>query len=165
MKVLVLSDTHAPTRWRAVPPALLPELASADVILHAGDVCTPELLDLLAGHAPVHVVLGNNDGEAVAAWGGGVGERLTVELGGVRFGMVHDSGARDGRRRRMRAWFPDADVVVYGHSHIPFDEEIDRLRLFNPGSPTDRRTQRHGSYGLFRIEDGQVLEHRIVLLT
>ena len=131
MRVLVVSDTHAPRHWKACPPALLPHLESADVILHAGDVCTPDVLDLLATFAPVHVVMGNNDVPEVAAWG--APETMEIELEGLRIGMVHDSGQRQGRTARMRRRFPTADLVVFGHSHIPLDETGDGVRILNPG--------------------------------
>lgn len=159
MKVLVLSDTHAPRHWKACPPALLPRLEAADVILHAGDVCTPDVLDLLAGFAPVHVVRGNNDGPEVAEWG--APETLEVELEGVRVGMVHDSGQKQGRAARLRQRFPTADLVVFGHSHIPFDETGDGLRILNPGSPTDKRRQPVGTVAVLDLRDGAVVEARL----
>ena len=159
MKVLVLSDTHSPGRWKACPPALLPHLDSADVILHAGDVCTPDVLDLLAGFAPVHVVMGNNDVPEVAAWG--APETLELDLEGVRIGMIHDSGQRQGRTARLRRRFPKADLVVFGHSHIPLDETGDGLRILNPGSPTDRRRQPAGTFALLDVQDGALVDARI----
>jgi putative phosphoesterase len=157
--VLVVSDTHGPRRWKGCPPALLPELERADVILHAGDVCTPDVLDLLASFAPVHVVMGNNDVPEVAEWG--APETLEVELAGVRVGMVHDSGQKEGRAARLRRQFPTADLVVFGHSHIPLDEDVDGLRILNPGSPTDRRRQPAGTYAWLDLRDGEVVEARI----
>ncbi|GAB4078365.1 metallophosphoesterase family protein [Nostocoides australiense] len=162
MQVVVLADTHAPRRWKGIPEGLCAPLSRAEVILHAGDVCTPDVLDALAGFAPVHVVLGNNDGPAVAAWG--APESLELVLGGVRVAMIHDSGARQGRGRRMRRRFPDADLVVFGHSHIPFDGVEDGVHLFNPGSPTDRRRQPAGTYGVLQLADGVVVRHEIVPL-
>lgn len=155
----MLSDTHAPRHWKACPPALLPHLEAADVILHAGDVCTPDVLDLLAGFAPVHVVMGNNDVREVAAWG--APETLEVELEGVRVGMVHDSGPKQGRTGRLRRRFPTADLVVFGHSHIPLDETGDGLRIVNPGSPTDRRRQPVGTVAVLDLRDGEVVEARL----
>lgn len=159
MRVLVLSDTHSPRRWNGIPPGLLEPLARAEVILHAGDVCTPDVLDTLATYAPVHVVQGNNDGEDVAAWG--APEALELELAGVRIGMIHDSGAKQGRGRRMRRRFPEADLVVFGHSHVPFDGVEDGLHLFNPGSPTDRRRQLVGTYGELDFSSGRLVRHEI----
>jgi len=160
MRVIVLSDTHAPRHWKSCPPAVAERLRRADAILHAGDVCTAEVLDELAGYAPVHAVLGNNDEADVAAWG--IAPTLEIELGGLRVAMIHDSGQATGRLRRMRRTFPGAALVVFGHSHIPLDESDGVLRIFNPGSPTDKRRQPHGTLGLLRIESGRLLEARIV---
>jgi uncharacterized protein len=163
MRVVVLADTHAPRRWKACPPRVAEHLRQADLILHAGDVCTADVLDELAAYAPVHVVLGNNDGPDVAAWG--APETLELDLAGLRVGMIHDSGQADGRIARMRRRFPDADLVVFGHSHIPMDRTGDGLRIFNPGSPTDRRRQPHGTIGVLRIEDGELAEAAIIAVT
>ena len=162
MRVAVLSDTHSPRRWKGCPPAVAQHLATAEVILHAGDVCTPDVLDFLAGIAPVHAVLGNNDVAEVAAWG--APETLQVDLGGVQVAMIHDSGQRDGRTARLRRRFPTADLVVFGHSHIPMDVTGDGLRIFNPGSPTDRRRQPYGTLGLLHLADGEVRSAQIVPL-
>jgi putative phosphoesterase len=139
------------------------ELAGADVILHAGDVCVPSVLDELAAFAPVHVVAGNNDGPDVVAWG--APETLSLELDGLRVAMIHDSGPRTGRTARLRRRFPDAGLVVFGHSHIPLDETGDGVRIFNPGSPTDRRRQPHGTVGVFEIAAGELVSARVVEVT
>lgn len=163
MRVAVLSDTHSPRYWKGCPPAVAPLLRAADVILHAGDVCRAETLDELAAYAPVHAVLGNNDGPDVAAWG--APERLELELAGLAVAMVHDSGPARGRGLRLRAAFPDAALVVFGHSHVPWDETYDGQRQFNPGSPTDRRRQPRGTVGELVIEDGRLASARIVPVT
>ena len=161
MKVAVLSDTHAPRYWTACPAEVARRLEGADLILHAGDVCRATVLDELAAFAPVRVVLGNNDTPDVAAWG--APEVLRLDLDGMRVAMVHDAGPAAGRPRRMRRRFPDARLVVFGHSHIPLDlAGEDGQRLFNPGSPTDRRRQPRGTMGLLRVEAGRLLEASIV---
>jgi len=162
MRVVVLSDTHSPRRWQGCPAAVAAHLSRAELILHAGDVCTPDVLDLLSGYAPVHAVLGNNDVPEVAAWG--APETCQIEAGGVRVGMIHDSGQREGRTARLRRRFPTADLVVFGHSHIPMDVTGNGVRIFNPGSPTDRRRQPYGTLGLLELADGQVVSARIVPL-
>ena len=162
MRVTVLSDTHSPRRWKAMPPAVAQHLAGADVILHAGDVCTADVLDELTRWAPVHVVLGNNDRPEVAAWG--APETLELDLAGLSLAMIHDSGPATGRVKRMRQRFPDAALVVFGHSHIPMDVTGDGLRIFNPGSPTDKRRQPSGTLGLLDLDGGRVLDARIVPL-
>jgi putative phosphoesterase len=163
MRVAVLSDTHAPRFWKACPPQVALRLRDADLILHAGDICTPAVIDELSAFAPVRVVLGNNDGPDVVARG--VPETVELDVAGVRVAMIHDAGPATGRAARMRRRFPDAELVVYGHSHIPMDVTEHGLRLFNPGSPTDRRRQPHGTMGLLQIEDGCVRTASIVSVT
>jgi uncharacterized protein len=163
MRVVILADTHAPRRWKSCPPAVARWLRQADVVLHAGDVCTADVLAELAQYAPVHAVLGNNDGSDVAEWG--APPTLEIELGGLRVAMIHDSGQATGRLRRMRAAFPAARLVVFGHSHIPMDQSEGGLRIFNPGSPTDRRRQPHGTLGVLDIADGDLRKARIVAVT
>jgi putative phosphoesterase len=152
MKVVVLADTHAPRRWRSCPPRVAEQLRGADLILHAGDVCTAAVLDELSEYAPVVAVVGNNDDPDVGAWG--ATETAELDVGGVAVAMLHDSGAASGRLARMRRRFPGADLVVFGHSHIPLDESGYGLRIFNPGSPTDRRRQPAGTLGILTINDG-----------
>jgi len=163
MRIIVLSDTHAPRRWKACPPAVARQLRGADLILHAGDVCTAAVLAELSQYAPVRAVVGNNDGPDVAAWG--ADPTLELELAGLRVAMLHDSGQAAGRLARLRRAFPAADLVIFGHSHIPLDQADDRLRIFNPGSPTDRRRQPHGTIGRLRIESGRLLQAEIVEVT
>jgi putative phosphoesterase len=163
MRVVALADTHAPRRWRGCPPAVAAYLRDADLILHAGDVCVPSVLDELAAYAPVHAVRGNNDGADVEAWG--APETLEWEVAGLPIAMIHDGGPAKGRLRRMRRRFPEARLVVFGHSHIPLDETGEGLRIFNPGSPTDRRRQPHGTIGLLDIDEGRLLDAKIVPVT
>jgi putative phosphoesterase len=136
-----------------------------DLILHAGDVCTATVLDELAQYAPVTAVLGNNDAADVAAWG--APETTSLEAEGLRIAMIHDSGPSAGRLARMRRRFPDSDLVVFGHSHIPLDEATadGAFRIFNPGSPTDRRRQPHGTIGLLEIADGTLKPAQIIPVT
>jgi uncharacterized protein len=163
VRVVVLADTHAPRRWRSCPPRVARELRGADLILHAGDVCTATVLAELAQYAPVTAVLGNNDGPDVAGWGAAPTAELTLD--GLHVAMLHDSGPSSGRLARMRRAFPGADLVVFGHSHIPFDQSGYGLRIFNPGSPTDRRRQPHGTLGVLCIKDAKLAEAAIVPVT
>jgi uncharacterized protein len=163
MRVLVLADTHAPRRWRSCPPRVAEQLRGADLILHAGDVCTAVVLDELSEYAPVVAVVGNNDKPDVGAWG--ATEVAELDVGGVAVAMLHDSGAAPGRLVRLRRRFPDADLVVFGHSHIPLDESGHGLRIFNPGSPTDRRRQPAGTLGILTIEDGALSQATILPVT
>src|ERR1700744_417884 len=143
MRLVVLSDTHAPRRWKSCPPAVASQLRGADLILHAGDVCTAAVLDELAQYAPGTAVVGNNDGPDVAAWGAAATAALAPE--GLRVAMIHDSGPATGRLPRLRARLPAAGPVVFGRPHIPRAAAGGGLRIFNPGSPTDRRRQPHGT--------------------
>ena len=163
VRVVVLSDTHAPRRWKSCPPAVAAQLRTADLILHAGDVCTASVLDELAQYAPVSAVAGNNDGPDVTAWGAAETAELAVE--GLRIAMIHDSGPASGRLARMRARFPGTDLVVFGHSHIPMDVAAGGFRIFNPGSPTDRRRQPHGTLGVLRAADGILLDAELIEVT
>jgi uncharacterized protein len=122
--------------------------------LHAGDVVDPGLLHDLKVFAPVTVVMGNCDAFDIREWG--ATDTAEVELGGISIAMVHDSGAREGRRNRMRKLFPSARVVVFGHSHIPWNEDDGELLLFNPGSPTWKRRAPFPSMGILWIENGEV---------
>lgn len=147
--VVVLADTHIRRGGtRRLPDAAYAHLEQADVILHAGDILVREVLDELGGFAPVHAVLGNNDAELL----GVLPETRSLEIDGVRIAMIHDSGPSAGRAARMQRRFPDAGVVVFGHSHIPWDDAgVDGQLLFNPGSPTERRSQPHRTLGTLDI--------------
>jgi putative phosphoesterase len=160
--VAVLADTHAPRRWKRCPDAVAEQLRDVDLILHAGDVCTASVLDELSEFAPVRAVLGNNDGPDVMAWG--APETLVLDLDGVAVGMVHDSGPSAGRAGRMRRLFPSAELVVFGHSHIPWDVISDGQRCFNPGSATDRRRQPSPTMGRLHLAEGRIARADIVEL-
>lgn len=159
-RVVVLSDTHVqPGGSRRLPDGVYEHLGRADLILHAGDVTAPEVLHELGGFAPVEGVLGNNDRDLL----GLLPETRTVDVDGYRIAMVHDSGPSAGRARRMHRRFPDAQMVVFGHSHLPLDEEgIDGQRLFNPGSPTWKRQAPTHTIGLLDVVGGAVVARRIV---
>jgi uncharacterized protein len=144
-RLLLMADTHVPKRARDLPPALWDAVEAADVVVHAGDWVDEALLDELEARARRLVgVWGNNDH-------GPLRERLPevarLEVEGLRLGVVHETGAATGREQRCSARFPDLAVLVFGHSHIPWDTTTATgLRLLNPGSPTDRRRQPHGTY-------------------
>ena len=156
MLAAVIADTHVPRRARALPEGLTPHLGRADLVLHAGDLMDPALLDELATYARVKAVRGNLDPP-------GLPETLEFEFGGARVAMIHDSGRRQGRRARLRRRFPDVRVVIFGHSHIPFLEDESGLMLLNPGSPTDRRRQPHHTFALLHAEGGEVRAEILVL--
>jgi putative phosphoesterase len=161
VRVLVLADTHVPHFAPALPAGLQRPLQRAGLILHAGDVTAASVLEELAQFAPVHVALGNNDRPDVAEWGAAPEVHVTMEA--VTVAMVHDSGPRAGRERRLRRRFPEARVVVFGHSHIPIDADAGGQLLFNPGSPTWKRRQPRPTFGWLEIHD-RVVRTRIVEL-
>jgi len=163
VRLLLLADTHVPPRARDLPAEVWVEVDRADVVLHAGDWVDVPLLDTLEARARRLVgVVGNNDGPGLRAR---LPELARVELGGLRFAVVHETGAAGGRERRCAERFPDADVLVFGHSHIPWDTVAPTgLRLLNPGSPTDRRRQPYRTYLTATARDGalhDVTLHRI----
>ena len=155
--VVVVSDTHIRRdRRRRMPVDVYRHLETADLVLHAGDLVDDSVLEDLRRFAPVLAVLGNNDHALV----GVLPETLETVIDGVAVAMVHDSGPRQGRARRMARRFPEADVVVFGHSHIPWNEAGDQL-LFNPGSPTERRRQPHPTLGTLDLDQGVTVAHAI----
>jgi len=159
-RLLIISDTHVPKRARDLPATLWAAVDEADVVIHAGDWVDVSLLDVLEQRSPRLVgVYGNNDH-------GVLRERLPevarVELDGVRIGVVHETGPAQGRERRCSELYPDLDVLVFGHSHIPWDTTTDSgLRLLNPGSPTDRRRQPYCTYLTAAADAGALVEARL----
>jgi len=163
VRLLILADTHLPKRARDLPGEVWAAVEAADVVLHAGDWVDVALLDELERRARRVVgVYGNNDGPALRAR---LPEVARVELGGVRIAVVHETGGRDGREQRCAAAYPDVDVLVFGHSHIPWDTTAETgLRLLNPGSPTDRRREPFRTYLTATAAGGtlsDVVLHRI----
>ena len=164
LTLLIIADTHLPKRARDLPESLWAEVEAADVVLHAGDWVSASLLDALETRARrVIGVHGNNDGPDLRAR---LPEVARVELEGVRFAVVHETGGKAGREARCAAAYPDVDVLVFGHSHIPWDTTAETgLRLLNPGSPTDRRRQPHCTYLTLSVADGRlddVVLHRLL---
>ena len=145
VSLLLISDTHIPGRARDLPVPVWDQVTHADVVVHAGDWVDVALLDELERRAARLIACwGNNDGPELRAR---LPERADATLAGVRFTVTHETGAAAGRDARMSRLYPDTDVLVFGHSHIPWDTTTATgLRLLNPGSPTDRRRQPHCTY-------------------
>jgi putative phosphoesterase len=157
VKLLLISDTHLPGRARVLPEQVWREVEAADVVLQAGDWVDVPLLDELESRSKRLIgVYGNNDGPPLRAR---LPEIARVELDGLRLAVIHETGAKQGREQRCDAQFPDTDVLVFGHSHIPWDTTTPAgLRLLNPGSPTDRRRQPHCTYQTARISEGALVD-------
>jgi putative phosphoesterase len=152
--VAVISDTHLPRGSRSIPDACVASMRASDLILHAGDFTSERVLNALQELGPpVAAVCGNADEEALRR---ALPEVREVDAGGVRLAMLHDAGPAAGRLERMRARFPDADAVVFGHSHIPLQEERDGFQIFNPGSPTDKRRQPRFTMGIGEVDGGRI---------
>ncbi|WP_024877225.1 metallophosphoesterase family protein [Saccharomonospora piscinae] len=160
MRVLVLSDTHVPDRARDLPAPVWREIAEADVTIHAGDWVEEGLLDRIEAVAGRLVAVhGNNDGPALRRR---LPEVARVELDGLHVAVVHETGQARGRERRCGRLFPDTDVLVFGHSHIPWDSETENgLRLLNPGSPTDRRRQPAATYLTMEVAAARLHDVRL----
>ena len=157
MDLLLISDTHVPKRARDLPAVVWDEVAAADVVVHAGDWVDVALLDELEERSERLIgVYGNNDGPALRAR---LPEIARADLDGVRLAVIHETGAKQGREQRCDARFPGTDVLVFGHSHIPWDTTTPAgMRLLNPGSPTDRRRQPYCTYQTASVSDGRLTD-------
>ncbi|RSN12233.1 metallophosphoesterase [Amycolatopsis roodepoortensis] len=157
MRLLLIADTHLPQRAKKLPAQVWREVEAADVVIHAGDWVEVALLDELEARSKRLIgVYGNNDGADLRAR---LPEIARADLGGVRLAVIHETGGKQGRERRCDEQFPDTDVLVFGHSHIPWDTVTPNgLRLLNPGSPTDRRRQPFCTYQTAEIRDGELRE-------
>ena len=158
MLIAIVSDTHLPRGARRIPDECVERMRAADLVIHGGDISTAEALaEIEALGTPVRAVHGNVDSAELCAR---LPESVVIDVDGPRIAVVHDAGPSKGRLERMRLRFPDADAVVFGHSHIPLHEERDGFQIFNPGSPTDRRRQPRHTMGIARVARGRVaFEH------
>jgi putative phosphoesterase len=161
-RLLLISDTHIPGRARTLPAAVRAAADEADLIIHAGDWVSASVLDELAQHGEVLGVHGNNDGPDLRAR---LPEIARRDIDGVRFAVIHETGDAKRRHAWADAAFPDTDVLVFGHSHIPWDTETaGGLRLLNPGSPTDRRRQPRCTMMTGVVGDGVLVGIELVAL-
>ena len=159
--VVLLADTHLPKRAKVLPPEVWAAVDAVDVVFHAGDwvdLATVEALEARARR--LVAVWGNNDGPELRER---MPETARLELEGLRIAMTHETGSAAGRETRMDARFPDADLLVFGHSHIPWQSTTPRgLLLLNPGSPTDRRRQPHRTFMTLTLDRGAVHDVTVV---
>jgi putative phosphoesterase len=159
--VAVISDTHMPRGSRELPGRCIELIAQSDAVIHAGDICTLQVLGMIERiSSPVHAVRGNVDDASL--------QRLPIsrrlELGGWRIGLIHDAGIASGRLERLRSLFPEADGVIFGHTHRPQHESRGGFQIFNPGSPTERRRSPRRAMGLMRVS-GRALRFEHVWLS
>ncbi|WP_430647360.1 metallophosphoesterase family protein [Agromyces sp. GXS1127] len=159
--LVLLADTHVPKRASGLPPEVWAEVDAADLVVHAGDWVDVATLDALGARARRLVgVVGNNDGADLRAR---LPDFAVIDVDGLRVGVIHETGPAAGREARMAADHPDLDVLVFGHSHIPWDTTAPGgLRLLNPGSPTDRRRQPVATFMTAEVRDGALAEVRLV---
>lgn len=161
MRIAIISDTHLPRGARRLPVACVARLEQADLILHAGDLMTLAVLRELESYGEVVAVHGNVDDAAVRA---ALPATVSIEAGGATIAVVHDAGPAKGRLTRLRRRFPEADAVIFGHSHIPLHERAeDGFQIFNPGSPTERRRAPAHTMGIANAQDGRLGFELVVL--
>ena len=161
MLIAIISDTHLPRGSRRLPDACVDRIRAADLLIHAGDISTPEVLaELMELGPPVTAVHGNIDTPDLQR---ALPESLMVKADGRQIAVLHDAGPFTRRLERMRARFPDADAVIFGHSHIPLHEERDGFHIFNPGSPTDRRRQPRHTMGVAEVNQGTLAFRHLVV--
>lgn len=154
MQIAIISDTHLPRGLRRIPDACVERLAAADLVIHAGDFTRIPVLRELQSYCELIAVHGNVDEYDVRAE---LPETNQVEIAGATIGVIHDGGPANRRVERLRRRFPDADAVVFGHSHQPLHERApDGFQIFNPGSPTERRRAPHHTMGIATVEHGRL---------
>ncbi len=160
IRIAVIADTHMPRGERRLPERCLEELRAAELIVHAGDFSEPEVLEGLRELGPVVAVHGNVDSPRLLAE---LPESVVFEAAGATLSVLHDAGPAQGRLERMRARFPEADAVIFGHSHMPLHEQRDGFQIFNPGSPTERRRAPSRTMGAATVEGGAIRFEQIEL--
>jgi uncharacterized protein len=154
VEIAIVSDTHLPKGWRRLPDACVERLRAADAIVHAGDLCALEVVAELQTHGRLVAVHGNVDDADVRA---ALPQTAALDAGGAHLAVIHDAGPSKGRLERMRRRFPQADAVIFGHSHIPLHQRAaDGFQIFNPGSPTERRRAPHHTMGIARAVNGKL---------
>jgi uncharacterized protein len=161
LQIAVISDTHLPRGRRRLPEGCVARLKAADVIVHAGDLSTLAVLRELERYGPLVAVHGNVDDAEVRA---ALPETAAMQADGATIAVVHDAGPAKGRLARLRRQFPEADAVIYGHSHLPLREQApDGFQIFNPGSPTERRRAPNHTMGMAMVQSGRVSFELIAL--
>ena len=154
MRAAIIADTHLPRGSRSLPRACVARLRSADLIIHAGDFTALSVLEQLRAYGALAAVRGNVDDLGIQA---ALPAEIEFDLAGAQLAVIHDAGRRAGRLERLRARFPSADAVIFGHSHLPLHEvAADGFQIFNPGSPTNRRRAPRHTMGVAAVRSGQL---------
>jgi putative phosphoesterase len=154
MQIAIISDTHLPSGLRRIPDACVERLAAADLVIHAGDFTKIGVLRELQSYCQLIAVHGNVDEYDVRT---ALPETTHVQAGGATIAVIHDAGPAARRVERLRKQFPDADAVVFGHSHQPLHEAAPNgFQIFNPGSPTERRRAPNHTMGMATVEGGRL---------
>jgi putative phosphoesterase len=153
MKIAVIADTHMPRGNRRLPDRCVEELSAADLIVHAGDFSDSGTYAQIGGYGPLVSFHGNVDSPELR---GELPATTAIGLEGVTLGVIHDAGPAKGRLKRMRREFPEADAVVFGHSHMPLHESEGGFQIFNPGSPTERRRAPGHTMGIAEVDAGTI---------
>lgn len=160
LRLALIADTHLPRGDRRVSERCVDVLRAADLIVHAGDFSRPSVLADLRELGPVAAVHGNVDSQELRRE---LPETISLELEDVVLGVIHDAGPAKGRLERLRARFPDAHAVVFGHSHMPLHEEHGGFQIFNPGSPTERRRAPQRSMGEAKVNGARIEFEQLAL--
>lgn len=150
MIIGVISDTHIPTKARKIPDFVFETFSKVDLIIHAGDICSQEVLDILSELAPVKAVYGNIDPPILRK---NISEKMKMEINEYIIGVTHGHNVRGHLMDKLAYVFPQADVIIFGHTHRPFNQKIAGKLYFNPGSATDRRMEKKHSIGLIKIDN------------
>lgn len=152
LRIGVISDTHIPTRAKELPAVVTETFKGVEHIIHAGDIMSMGVIDILEKLAPVTAVAGNLD---PAELYDKFGDKRIITIGNFHFGVFHGHGDRGRTIDRAVKQFQEdpVDCIIFGHSHIPYCEFHKDILLFNPGSPTDKRRNKYYSFGIIEIEE------------
>lgn len=150
MKIGVISDTHIPFRGKRIPGIVLDSFKGVDLIIHAGDIVQKDVLTTLAKIAPIKAVSGNVDPIELKK---SLPEKLELELAGYKIGVIHGHNVRGHLMYALSYVFPEADIIIFGHTHKQCNQLIDGQLHFNPGSPTDKRMEQRYSFGIIELAD------------
>lgn len=153
-RILVISDTHVPERAQKLPPQFVNQIRSEEIIVHAGDFTNLEVLQELQKLGKVYAVWGNMDEGRVKKV---LPEKEILEIEGKKIGIYHGSGAPDNLEKKVYDKFDqNLDVIVFGHSHTPYNQKLENCLMFNPGSLSGNKNTGWPSYGILNIDQSEI---------